>query len=409
MFSLGVKVENGLDQFQCNMNDGTFGSFTSNLGSHPGAHPRSVDPDKRRPWIDVGFRNTGTGKVLPVPIVRRFAWSGNEKVYFAVYPGTTTADVNALFNNTNNGTELPIDVIPTRCNYNLTADIPAGYNASAFNAFTYVYGKGEDYDGVNVGGKSRRRIGYSSRDYNVFTINWWGGAKLEAGSTYLNRGFYFISNLGSVETTAESLLNKIHIDEIGMEQWSPRAVDIYESGGNFEVLAALSAEGTSTACNSMTPVCQGYSTPQSGHVAFFYVTCGTNTYFGRDPYSVAPSFGATFPAHGNITSPVRSYACDGEPTSTRPSWKLMGFFPTASAGCTNLETATYDETICAPSAQPSPHPVPASPQARQLSRLRIHLPSRLRIQVRSRLRSPRHSHLRRRLHSPHLTQVRSHL
>ena len=81
--------------------------------------------------------------------------------------------------------------------------------------------------------------------YTVFTIKWLGGgARLQAGSTYANRGYYFNSELGNVKATADDLLTNTFVDEVGLELWSPRKVDVYQTGTNFVVMAASSARGT---------------------------------------------------------------------------------------------------------------------------------------------------------------------
>ena len=160
-----------------------------------------------------------------------------------------------------------------------------------------------DYgSGGSVGGTGRRRLGTSTRDYTVFTINWWSnGARLQAGSTYSNRGYYAATNLGSVEATAEGLLPDVAIDEIGQEEWTPRNVDIWELGQTFVVVTASSAGGNSTTCDSTaTLACSGTSTPSANRVPFFYITCGPQHHFGPDPYHFTPDFGAAFPAHGEF-------------------------------------------------------------------------------------------------------------
>ncbi len=77
------------------------------------------------------------------------------------------------------------------------------------------------------------------------------------------RGYYFISDLGSVESTAGALVEKIHAARIDPEDWSPRTVDIYTDGTKFVALAASSSGGTLTNCSGLTAtlICSGTSTP----------------------------------------------------------------------------------------------------------------------------------------------------
>ena len=224
--------------------------------------------------------------------------------------------MNNFFDNAGNDEDLLIDVRP------MTNDIhvPAGYDPSGFDTFTYIYGKGEWYDSME--GKGRRRVGSTqrgvgTRDYTVFTVNWWGGSRLQAGSTYSHRGFLATGDLGDVEATAGALLDSTEAYEVDLEDWTPRAVDAYRNAGgtHFIVAAAAAAEGTGTACDGAAAlVCHGKSTPAAGHVPFFYTTCANATYFGPDPYSLAPEFGARFPGHGPTWSDaVTSYLCRDEP------------------------------------------------------------------------------------------------
>jgi hypothetical protein len=239
------------------------------------------------PWTDIGLVNSRTGEVLNVAFIRHWSYSTvNKKMYFAVYSANTAAAinmVNTIFDNSGYASSLPINIVPmtkslprgttqTTSRRLPLAEVPVGYDAAALNSFTIVYGKGQDYEGVALDGLRRRRIGSTSigvgtRDYTVFTVNWYGnGARLQPGSTYVNRGFYFSSDLGSVQSMADDLLPKTFAEEIGLEQWSSRKVDVYKDGTNFVVLSATAAGGTSTTCGSSSAslICSGSSTPRPG-------------------------------------------------------------------------------------------------------------------------------------------------
>ncbi|EJK54923.1 hypothetical protein THAOC_25402, partial [Thalassiosira oceanica] len=234
-----------------------------------------------------------------------------------------------------------------------TTSPPAGYNPGVTeSAFTYVYGRGEDYSQLpspnagdgSVTGTSRRRWGTSDRDYTVFTVNWLGQSRLKPGQTYINRSFQFASELGAVEALGEDLRDKVYVDQIDEVDYNARRVDLYKDGDRFEAVAA-SNEGGPTSCGSDTAVvaCSGWSTPQSGKSPFFYITCGTNTHVGQDPYHFSPSFGDTFPGHAPAGETVRSYVCDGQSNTVRPTWKLLGFF---SPDCAGIGSATLDDSVC---------------------------------------------------------------
>ncbi len=348
----------GLVSLQCNLHDTGFGEIS----------PYSELVDECYPWTDIGLANSRTGEVLTVATVHHWSFSvGNKKSYFAVYSTNETEAidmVNAIFDNSGYAKSLPIDIVPMIQSFPRRGstqtpprrlplvDVTASYDPGTLSAFTIVYGKGQDY-GINLDGSSRRRIGSTSvgvgtRDFTVFTVNWLG-ARLQPGSTYVNRGFYFSSDLGSVNSVADELVPNTFADRIGLEQWSPRTLNAYKDGTKFIVLAALTAGGTSTECGSSSAklICSGSSTPRSGYVPFFYVTCGSSsTYFGPNPYHFTPSFGSQFPGHGNIDNLVRSYACEGMDISFRPTWKLLGFFDPTNANCISFSTASYDATIC---------------------------------------------------------------
>jgi len=212
--------------------------------------------------LHIIFKNRG----VHVALLRHWSYfPTDKKLWFAVYSkdGPAAASiVNNIFSNVGNVNALPIEVRPLRKSATFPqveasaltklplASVPADYNPSNLAAFTYVYGKGEDYISSIVEGKSRRRIGstdnISGRDFTVFNVNWYSGARLQAGSTYTNRGYYFGSNLGNVQETAASLRAKVAIDEISFEEWKPRRVDIYTTSAKFMVKTSSSSRGQST-------------------------------------------------------------------------------------------------------------------------------------------------------------------
>ena len=196
-------------------------------------------------------------------LLKFWSWNSDKKVWFAVYTKDTTTATNTLneiFSNAGSTDVLPIEIRPLRKSdvptileaTSLTklplASVPADYNSSAINAFTYVYGRGAA--NAAAGGNSQRRIGSTDhsqgRDFTVLEMSWAGQARLRAGDTYTNRGYYFSSNLGSVKETADILRDKIVVDKIGLEEWSPRVVHIYKAGSNFVAKAALLSGGQNT-------------------------------------------------------------------------------------------------------------------------------------------------------------------
>jgi len=108
-----------------------------------------------------------------VALLKFWSWNNDKKVWFAVYSKDKTTAMNTLneiFNNAGSADVLPIEfeICPLRKSETtileatpLTklplASVPADYNPSAINAFTYVYGRVAA--NAAAGGNSQRRIG----------------------------------------------------------------------------------------------------------------------------------------------------------------------------------------------------------------------------------------------------------
>ena len=174
------------------------------------------------------------------------------------------------------------------------------------------------------------------RDFTVFTINWYGQAKLEPGATYSNRGFYFQSKLRDVQTTAQDLRGKTDAEKINLEEWSPRNVDMFQSGTSLAVVAAATAEGNSATCGSLNAVCSGHSTPPTNHVPFFYITCGTNTYFGSGESLHCPYNLPTLLQQGHLI------------VSAKPSHRVLGVMPRLSCFALSMQFYNSILTYCNP-------------------------------------------------------------
>lgn len=191
-------------------------------------------------------------------------------------------ELNRIFNNQGNPDPLPIEFrFATEVPDSPPSDYPT--QAPLISSFTYVYGKDE---WSQVGGRGRRRTGTSNRDYTVMTLNWLGGSRVEPGQTYVNKQFFFSSTLGDVDAKANTLLPEVEIAKITSNEYQPRRVDLYQLGTSFTAIAAPSSEGDATVCQSSSAslVCSGKTTPTSGYLAYFYVSCGTSSYFGSDPF-----------------------------------------------------------------------------------------------------------------------------
>jgi len=195
------------------------------------------------------------------------------------------AELNRIFDNRGNPDPLPIEF---RFATEVPDSPPSNYPAQAplISSFTYVYGK-DEWSQTTVGGRGRRRTGTSNRDFTVFTLNWMGGSKVAPSETYVNKQFFFSSTLGDVDAKANTLLPEVEIAKISSNEYEPRRVDLYQLGTSFTAVAAPSSLGDTTSCRSSSAnlVCSGKSTPFPGYLAYFYISCGSSSYFGPDPYS----------------------------------------------------------------------------------------------------------------------------
>ena len=346
-------------ELKCRMRRTGFGRNNPNFST-------SNVNDVCSPWETpgtIGFYREDTNQGFNATFIRHWSFNPNAQwMYFRVDAASFTEArnmVHSVFDNTGNNQVLPIKFQSTQSS--TSSDVPSDYNPGALPSVTFVAG-----DGVSSlsPGSFRRRMGSSNRDFTVYTINYYGGqADLEAGYALSKRAFVFASDLASVKETADSLKSNVVYDVIEETRYNPRKIDLYKSGNSFDVVATASADETSTTCTSTSASleCAGFSTPTSGYSPYFYVTCGSSSYLGPDPYYFAPGNGVTFTFPGmsnNNDEPIRSYVCEGEDESVRPTWKLIGFFHST---CTPLESVNYDDDLCvvpseAPSSEPSAHP-----------------------------------------------------
>ena len=260
--------------------------------------------------------------------------------------------------------------------------MPPNYDPATLSSLTFVYGKGDEYQtGGLVSGSGRRRMGTSARDFTVFTLNHLNNHGVESGETYHNTQYLINGKLGDVETKATSLSGDSFMDEIDAQEYSGRSIHIYtnenDEPGSFGASASDTVGGTTTNCGQGSIVCSGSSTPGTNLRPYFLVQCGSNTYFGPDQYYFMPGRNHTEDAFDH-QGRVRSYACEGQPpdSNIRPTWKLMGYFPATDAGCSSIETHSYDESFCDRTATPTATPtaLPTVSQVPSTSPSDAHVP-----------------------------------
>ena len=165
---------NGLMSLRCEFRNIGFGNSS----------PEFTALDPCAPWTKFSFRNTLTGEKLDVAYIRHWSWKPDDRyTYFSLTiqdDGDASARtevvamVNAMFDNSGNANVLPIEVVPTTPT---VTTVPASYDPASLNAFTFVHGDGAEY-GIGLEGRSRRRLGSTmqvagTRDYTVFTVNWY--------------------------------------------------------------------------------------------------------------------------------------------------------------------------------------------------------------------------------------------
>ena len=357
-------------EIRCKMHSSGFGVTSPSLTAVAAS-------DSCAPWTEakMGFYRPDTNEGFEATFIRHWSYSaGDNWLYLRVdAPNYIEAKnmVHSVFDNSNSD-------VPLSIRFQVTPPanvVPDGYNPAALPSVTFVAGYGVSVvAGYGVSGGNgrffRRRMGSSARDYTVYTINYYGGqVDLEAGYSLSKRAYVFAGPLGSVKATADSLKSNVVYDVIEDTRYNSRVINIYKSGTSFDVVAASSAQGTSTTCTSpsATLECSGYSAPTQGYSPFFYVTCGSSSYLGPDPYFFTPGNDESFifPGMSNDNNKkIRAYLCDGQDASVRPTWKLIGFFDSV---CALGSGVTYDDDICVrqgPSSQPSlepsliPTPVP---------------------------------------------------
>ena len=251
------------------------------------------------------------------------------------------------------------------------APMPPNYDPAALPSLTFVFGKGDEYQagGLLSGGGAygRRRVGTSARDFTVWTVNHIDNAGVASGQTYHNTQYLISGKLGDVETKATTLSGESFMDEIDEHEYDGRSIHIYTNNkdepGSFGAAASDVPSGITTACGQGTITCSGSSTPGIGLRAYFFVQCGSNTYFGPDQYYFMPGRNHTEDAFDH-QGPVRAYACEGQPANARPTWKLMGYFPANDAGCASIATHLYDETFCDRTGSPTSTPTAAPTTSR---------------------------------------------
>ena len=294
------------------------------------------------------FTNGGAGGTgASVDVAGVMFWNKGDRLY--LWPDTLTdvAALNAAFppGSTIVMSNTPVPSKPVEDNL----------------ALAFVYGRNAErsavvagppsrnyFSGASSAGKARVRHGGTSqayaggRDYTVFTINWF--APVKPGYTYYNRQYVIADRFSDMDS-----ISRAWQGEASQGMYFPgdtlpneRTVYIYSEGSLF-------GPSLNQTCGRplATVACTGKSTPHTGAVPKYAITCagGASKYFGTDPYALSPSRTAFSPS---AQAALRPYLCDGQASSVRPVWTLLGFF--LPSACSELEGGDFNSGFCIPVA-----------------------------------------------------------
>jgi hypothetical protein len=185
------------------------------------------------------------------------------------------------------------------------------------------------------GAPARVRLGSSTRDFTVWTIN--SFHQLPPGSSYSFRQFLVVDRFPEVEAKAKTMVGETrqryffdHSSPPSSHPDASRNIGLYKDGDHVGV-ALLDADGTAPCIG--TRHCVGATAPRNAHRPLFFIRCGSMSYFGSDLYH--------FKDPG--TDALRPYAeCDD---GDRPTWKLLGFF--VEDACVGISSnATLAKRVC---------------------------------------------------------------
>eukprot|EP00049_Salpingoeca_infusionum_P014892 m.285198 g.285198 ORF g.285198 m.285198 type:complete len:826 (+) comp15770_c0_seq2:113-2590(+) len=264
---------------------------------------------------------TPRGDIIGIEGVLHWAHSG---VNSYLWPSVSAEKMNSLLS--------AADVLTVR-------RVQTGKAAKDNLALTFIHG--QNLPGSWQRAPNRVRIGSAGsvpRDYTVYTVNSLPRG-ITRGDTYTYRQYIATGRLQNIEAVKE------WVDETEQmlypEEEAPvgRGVHLMSiDASRFTAVlgdkGAVTVPSTVPACGAVR--CSGTTTPRQGSAALYMMTCGTQTYVGHDQFAFTPE-----DATNNY---VRPYVCDGQPTSVRPTWKLLGFFP--QDACIFLQGATYDPALC---------------------------------------------------------------
>jgi hypothetical protein len=287
------------------------------------------------PYDGVLMTNDRSGFSLQSNYIIHFCWEDN-KTYFDI---NVTAEVfNQEF--------LAGDTISIKY-------ITSGKRVEDQLAMTFVHGTNPEYPASFYAAKSRERFGTTTcrRDGTVWTANFLG--YLEPTQTYFSRKYMITDSLQNMEAAAPNWVDETFEDVAALADLeSGQTIALWMDGAAY-----FGASIGSDACGNplATLACTGSSTPKAGfNTPWFYVTCGSARATTSDPY-----YFAVFEKDDNLTTTdnKKPYLCVGELNSTRPDWKILGYF---GADCDDIGGREYQSDFCPEVATAIPSQAPVS-------------------------------------------------
>ena len=287
------------------------------------------------------------GVKVPIGGIFRWAFRGNE---LQVVTPTVAGEYAALIALFKAGDVLTI-AYPAE---------PAGGKPAAENkALALVFGK-------DPGDSTVASYGAASlqRDYTVFAgnENGWG---IGPGHTHSARTYFATGEYEGMAGRADAVVDDVVKVTLAPGARAGRALALFAAAG--ERFGTGFAQGT--ACGAASAMCAGSTVPDAGLEPLFAIQCGAASYLGADLYHFATN-GTGRAMMGSSMEDVKMtefatwepYRCEGLPSSTRPTWRLLGYF--APGACAQLENATFAghgfcESMAAHTTSPTASPTVA--------------------------------------------------
>eukprot|EP00586_Coscinodiscus_wailesii_P007311 CAMPEP_0172487248 /NCGR_PEP_ID=MMETSP1066-20121228/16236_1 /TAXON_ID=671091 /ORGANISM="Coscinodiscus wailesii, Strain CCMP2513" /LENGTH=699 /DNA_ID=CAMNT_0013253729 /DNA_START=128 /DNA_END=2230 /DNA_ORIENTATION=+ len=270
--------------------------------------------------------NSRTNERVLVSDVMTWAWQGGHIFFCPV--DATVDDINKIF--------LADDIIRVEL-------YDEGKKERLNTALSHVHGVDKEHTE-----KQRKefrvptllRVGLTNkkRDYTVYTVNYRG--KIKPKQMYSFRQYFITDKLSGLDKRSVEWVSEVKQEIIEHADFSGRVVTLVTKDDDTDTFGALVAgdDDDDDDCGTSTSVvCTGLTTPGDELEPLFYMTCGEDKkYVGSNRYYFSPE------PQDDV---MRSYVCDGEEFSVRPTWKLLGFFE--EGACDGLkEGRRYDADFC---------------------------------------------------------------